>query len=113
MNLIFRSHAIKRMFERNVRPEDVRHVLITGKAIREYPDDTPFPSRLILGWVASKPLHVVVAEDAGLETSIILQYMNQTQLSGRRILKGSGHEMSNLQARQHPSRICQHYPGAR
>jgi hypothetical protein len=34
MNLIFRSHAIKRMFERNVRPEDVRHVLTTGKAIR-------------------------------------------------------------------------------
>lgn len=36
MNLVFRSHAIKRMFERNVRPEDVRHVLTTGKTIREY-----------------------------------------------------------------------------
>lgn len=72
MNLFFRSHAIKRMFERNVKPEDVRHVLATGKAIREYPDDTPYPSRLILGWVANKPLHVVVAEDAGTETTIII-----------------------------------------
>lgn len=72
MNLIFRSHAIKRMFERYVMPEDVRHVLATGKTIREYPDDTPYPSRLILGWVAGKPLHVVVAEDTEAEVSIII-----------------------------------------
>lgn len=72
MKLIFRAHAIKRMFERNVRPEDVRHVLATGKAIREYPEDTPYPSRLLLGWVADKQLHVVIAEDAEAETSIII-----------------------------------------
>ncbi|MDZ7655443.1 MAG: DUF4258 domain-containing protein [Sulfurimicrobium sp.] len=60
MNLIFCSHAINRMFERNVRPEDVRHVLVTGKMIRECPDGTPCPSRLILGWQA-RPLHVLVA----------------------------------------------------
>ncbi|EKD98396.1 MAG: hypothetical protein ACD_23C00459G0002 [uncultured bacterium] len=72
MNFIFRSHAIKRMFERSVGPEDMRHVPTTGKTIREYPDDTSYPSRLILGWVADKPLHVVVAVDAGTEASIII-----------------------------------------
>lgn len=72
MKLIFRSHAIKRMFERGVVPENVRHVLATGKTIREYPDDTPYPSRLILGWVGDKPLHVVVAEDFETASAIII-----------------------------------------
>jgi len=35
MRLIFRSHAIKRMFERKITLEDVRHVLATGESIRE------------------------------------------------------------------------------
>lgn len=34
--------------------------------------DTPYPSRLILGWTAGMPLHVVVAEDTEAETSIII-----------------------------------------
>ncbi|MBZ0092963.1 MAG: DUF4258 domain-containing protein [Sulfuricellaceae bacterium] len=35
MRLIFRSHAIKRMFERNITLENIQHVLVTGKSIRE------------------------------------------------------------------------------
>ena len=34
----------------------------TFLGIKEYPDDKPYPSRLILGWKEGKPLHVVAAE---------------------------------------------------
>ena len=49
------------MAERNIREEDVAHVISLGKEIERYPADTPYPSRLLLGWVASRPIHVVAA----------------------------------------------------
>ncbi len=60
-NMIFRIHAVQRMFERNIGAEDVRKVLSEGEVIEEYPDDTPYPSRLIFGWCEGRPIHVVVA----------------------------------------------------
>ena len=47
--ITYRLHAVQRMFERKVSIEEVRYVLETGEVIEEYPDDTPYPSRLILG----------------------------------------------------------------
>jgi len=44
-DVIFRIHAVQRMFERNISAEDVRKVLSVGAVIEEYPDDTPYPSR--------------------------------------------------------------------
>jgi len=55
--LIFRVHAIQRMFERGIRKEDVRQILLTGAVIEEYPEDAPYPSRLVLGWRGQRPLH--------------------------------------------------------
>ena len=73
--IIFRTHAIKRMFQRRVDEKDVRCVLETGEIIEVYPDDTPYPSRLILGWMESQPLHVVAADNiADNETIIITVY---------------------------------------
>lgn len=34
-----------------------------GEVIQSYPDDRPYPSRLVLGWRGARPIHVVVAED--------------------------------------------------
>ncbi len=48
--LVFRIHAIKRMFQRRISKEDVQEVLETGETIETYPDDEPYPSRLLLGW---------------------------------------------------------------
>lgn len=31
--------------------------------IADYPDDKPYPSRLLLGFVGGEPVHVVAAED--------------------------------------------------
>jgi len=59
----FSRHAIQRMFERAISPDDVRTALVTGEAIAEYPDDSPYPSVLILASVAGRPLHVVAARD--------------------------------------------------
>jgi len=73
--LVFRVHAVQRMFERNISREDVRAVLATGEVIRGYPDDTPYPSYLILGWRGERPLHVVAADNhAARETIIITVY---------------------------------------
>jgi Domain of unknown function (DUF4258) len=73
--IIFRTHAIKRMFQRRVDEKDVRSVLEIGEIIEVYPDDTPYPSRLILGWLESRPLHVVAADNIiDNETIVITVY---------------------------------------
>jgi hypothetical protein len=64
VRLVFRVHAIERMFRRRISEVDVRHVLTNGEEIESYPEDTPYPSRLVLGWRGSRPIHVVAAEDA-------------------------------------------------
>ncbi len=70
--IVFRVHAVSRMFERGISEGDVRHVLEHREVIEEYPDDTPYPSRLMLGWAGSRPLHVVVADNAEEETAVII-----------------------------------------
>lgn len=72
VHLLFRVHALQRMFQRGVTVEDVRHVLATGETIEEYPDDTPYPSRLVLGRVGSRPLHVVFAENQPSQEIIVV-----------------------------------------
>lgn len=60
----WRKHTLQRLAERHVLQKDVIAVLLSGEVIREYPDDRPFPSALVLGWIETRPLHVVVAHDA-------------------------------------------------
>ena len=73
--LVFRIHALRRMFERSISVADIRQVLSTGENIENYPEDTPYPSRLVLGWSGRRPLHVVVADNAeGDETIVVTVY---------------------------------------
>jgi hypothetical protein len=53
------------MFERAIDKDSVVEVLRTGEVIAEYPDDEPYPSYLMLGFVRGHPLHVVVAAEKG------------------------------------------------
>jgi len=69
---IFRVHALRRMYERNIMVQDVEAVLETGEVIEQYPSDTPYPSRLLLGWRGSRPLHVVAAENSGEKEWIVI-----------------------------------------
>ena len=48
---------------RGIREEAVRSAVGTDEVIQEYPDDMPYPSRLVLGWDEEEPIHVVAAYD--------------------------------------------------
>lgn len=74
--VVYQRHAVERMAQRGIREEDVEHVLLTGETIESYPDDTPYPSELLLGWCGRQPLHIVVATDmAGRRKIIITVYI--------------------------------------
>lgn len=70
--LSFRVHAVQRMFERNINEDQVRQALDKGKVIKEYPDDKPYPSRLVLGFIADRPIHIVTADDPMTGLSIVI-----------------------------------------
>jgi hypothetical protein len=59
----WQKHAFERMMERGISREMVKHVLLTGEIIEDYPDDKPFPTALFFGWVEGEPLHAVIALD--------------------------------------------------
>ena len=70
--LIFRVHAVQRMFEQSITETDVSRVLSSGEVIREYPEDKPYPSRLVLGFLGARPVHVVVADNSAEGEQIII-----------------------------------------
>jgi len=66
MYFIYRTHAIERLFEREISDDDVIECVKNGEIIESYLDDKPYPSFLVLGYEnndVTKPLHVVYAKD--------------------------------------------------
>ena len=59
----WRMHAFQRLAERGISRAEVLTVLLAGEKIEDYPDDTPYPSALFLGFPSGKPLHAVAAFD--------------------------------------------------
>lgn len=45
----FRRHALERANQRNINPLDVKHALLHGEIIEEYPNDPRGPSCLVWG----------------------------------------------------------------
>ena len=76
--LVFRVHAVRRISEREFGLDDVRSVIRDGAIIESYPGDTPFPSRLILGWRGIRPVHVVVADDTEADETIVITVYEPT-----------------------------------
>jgi hypothetical protein len=73
--LIFRLHALQRMYERGILEVDVRYAIENGENIESYESELPYPSRLILVKLAQRPLHVVAAfNDLDREIIIITAY---------------------------------------
>jgi hypothetical protein len=60
------------MFQRKIGKEEVQRVIESGETIATYPTDKPFPSRLILGWIGSRPIHVVAADNVSVQETIIV-----------------------------------------
>ncbi|MFX0203668.1 MAG: DUF4258 domain-containing protein [Candidatus Hodarchaeota archaeon] len=58
----WRGHASKRIIEREIERDDVIASILHGEIIEEYPEDFPYPSFLILGYMKDGiPLHTVCA----------------------------------------------------
>lgn len=72
MKLSYRQHAIKRMHERGITEEEIEQAIINGKVIESYPNDTPYPSALLLGHAGTKAVHVVYADDLDEGIRIII-----------------------------------------
>jgi hypothetical protein len=70
--ILYRIHAIQRMFERRVSEETVRQVLQSGEMIEDYSDDMPSPGGLILGRRGNRPLHVVVVENLQEDELVVI-----------------------------------------
>ena len=70
--ITFRVHAAQRMFQRSVSVDEVRQVMAMGEVIEDYPDDTPYPSSLILGWIKGRPIHVVAAYNSEEEEIVVI-----------------------------------------
>jgi hypothetical protein len=61
--ILFRMHAVQRMFERKISVENLRQVLQSGEMIEDYSEEMPAPGGLMLGKRGQRPLHVVMAEN--------------------------------------------------
>jgi len=70
--IIFRVHAVQRMFERNVSARNIAQALDSGEIIEDYSAEMPEPSRLILGYRGKRPFHVVTSENPNTNETIII-----------------------------------------
>ena len=70
--LIYRIHAVQRMFERKISPKKARQTFETGETIEDHSDELTSPSRLILGWEGKRPIHVVVSENAEMNEAVVI-----------------------------------------
>jgi len=74
-SILWTEHVALRLRERGIKRADVITCIENGEIIELYPDDTPFPSCLILGnSLSDKPLHVVCGFNAGVSCCIITAY---------------------------------------
>lgn len=72
--IVFREHALLRMVARRITQQEVEIVLAEHRIVAESLTDKPFPSKLLLGSLQGKPLHVVVAQDYHGRCFIITVY---------------------------------------
>ena len=69
------------MFFRRISKQEVKTAINYGEVIEENPDDSPFPSYLILDFVNGKPIHIVLSYDEIKETGyVVTTYIPDSQL---------------------------------
>ena len=61
--IVFRVHAIQRMFERKISAGNVRQVLQSGEMIEDYSEDMTHPGGLVSGKRGQRYFHVIMAEN--------------------------------------------------
>jgi hypothetical protein len=80
MAILYSAHALKRIFQRGLTLQAVAQALAQGEVITHYPDDQPYPSKLMLGWDAGVPVHVVAALTEQGDTVVITAYVPEPSL---------------------------------
>lgn len=61
--ITYRLHALQQMFDRGINRADVRGVIQSSEVIEaSHRTGRPLPTRLLLGWIGDRPLHVVIAD---------------------------------------------------
>lgn len=74
--LIYRIHAVQRMFERKISAGKVRRALEAEDMIEDYSAEMPEPSRLLMGYQGKRPFHVVTSENQkDSEITVITVYL--------------------------------------
>jgi hypothetical protein len=71
MRFEYTRHAIQRMFEREIGPEEAERAVSDGQVIATYPDDKPYPSSFAVLVSDFIPLHVVFAAAENKEERIV------------------------------------------
>jgi hypothetical protein len=69
---LFSDHAITQMFKRNISVDNVKIIIESGEIIATYFYDKPHPSYLILGYIDTRPIHIVAGKDEDLGRCIII-----------------------------------------
>jgi hypothetical protein len=74
--ILYRVHAVQRMFERGISAGKVRKAVEAEDVIEDYSDEMPEQSRLLMGLQGKRPFHVVTSEipEAG-EVTVITVYL--------------------------------------
>lgn len=70
--LRYTEHALNRMDQWKVDARILPALIKDGEVLETYPQDRPYPSRLILGWEGAEPVHAVAADVPGGEETIII-----------------------------------------
>ena len=74
--ILFRIHAVQRMFERAVSFRKVLRVVKTGEIIEDYTLEMSNPGHLQLGFQGNRPIHVVTSQDTETGvTTIVTVYI--------------------------------------
>jgi len=81
------AHIVKRCGERGISLEQVYQALVQGSIIKQYPEDKPYPSCLVLRNAAA-PLHVVVSASEG-ELYVVTAYSPAQLLTKWAVKKGT------------------------
>ena len=74
------KHANIRLAERGILKTDVQNAIKTGEIIKQYEDDKPFPSCLILGSTEQcKYIHIVASIGSGCLYIITAYYPDESE----------------------------------
>ena len=72
MKILYSNHSVKQMFSRNITTDEVEYSFLNCEIVMDYPDDKPYPSKLILAFCNNRPIHLVYSYNAQEETYVII-----------------------------------------